>query len=210
MNADNKEPTSKLAIQETAMESIAIDAALEDWEQYNYLHGLMDPWKLKAKDDTHFDFTTTPKYFYFYFKAKDTTPTKIIDYVNERSLLYQDRVELFFSSTKELDEYYGAEITPQGKVLDFKAHFPRDIDHSWNFQTLDFASKNTDDGYIVEGRISRKELLSFGIVNSLYMGIFRADFHGGRKVNWHTRTLPDSPKADFHIPSAFEKTVFRQ
>ncbi|WP_420399910.1 sugar-binding protein [Flagellimonas sp.] len=188
---------------------ILVDAQLEDWDKHHYLFGLSDPWKLKGKDQTHFDYVVTPEHFYFYFKTMDATPTKIT-YVNERSLLPADRVELFFSSDKELTEYYGAEMTPKGEVLDFKASFPRNIDHGWDFKTLTLATKDIEGGYIVEGSISRKELESFGIQNECYMGVFRADFHGGKKVNWYTKTIPDSPKADFHIPSAFSKVSFNE
>ncbi|MCL6265739.1 glycoside hydrolase family 2 TIM barrel-domain containing protein [Flagellimonas myxillae] len=200
----------KSIVKETAQEQggsmeFQVDANLEDWGKYNYLFGLSDPWVLKGKDQTHFDFTATPEHFYFYFKTIDHTPTEV-DYVNERSLLWADRVELFFSADKELSEYYGAEMTPDKQVLDFKASFPRNIDHGWDFETLTLATKKLDDGYIVEGSISRKELESFGITNEFYFGVFRADFHGGRKVNWYAKTIPDTPKADFHVPSAFAKT----
>ena len=68
----------------------------------------------------------------------------------------------------------------------------------------------SDNEYIVEGKINLDELMSLGFVNQIYLGVFRADFQDLGKVNWYTKTIPDSETPDFHIPSAFEKILLNE
>ena len=53
------------------------------------------------------------------------------------------------------------------------------------------------------------ELKSLGLIDEVYLGVFRADYQDGGKVNWYTKTIPDSSTPDFHIPSAFQKIFLK-
>ncbi|MDO5980204.1 sialate O-acetylesterase [Flavivirga spongiicola] len=189
---------------EQTLYNLKVDANLQDWDDSYFVKGLNEPWRLKNKDSTIFDYIITDKHFYFYFKTKDSTLT-ISDFKKELSVAEGDRVELFFSSKKDISNYYCAEINPKGEVLDYNAKHYRKFNDKWNFNSLQVSTLILDKEYIVEGRISLKELKSLGLVNEIYLGIFRADYLNKDKVNWYTKTIPDSKFPDFHISSAFEK-----
>ena len=185
-------------------EKLSIDANLKDWDKNNYTYGLTDPWGLHKKDNTHFDYKIINDHFYFYFKITDNTPI-ISPYIEELSVNEDDRVELFFSSKKDLTKYHCVEINPEGNVLDYRAKFYRRFNDNWDFKSLRISTAVTENGYIVEGKISLDELKSLRLVDEVYLGVFRADYQDEEKVNWYTKTIPDSRTPDFHIPSAFEK-----
>ncbi len=185
-------------------ENLIIDANLQDWDKNNYIYGLTNPWGSQSKDNTHFDYKITNDHFYFYFKTTDNTPTTS-PYAKELSVEEGDRVELFFSSEKDLSKYYCVEINPEGYVLDYRAKFYRRFNDKWDLKSLRISTAVTENGYIVEGKISLDEFKSLRLVDEVYLGVFRADYQDGEKVNWYTKTIPDSRTPDFHIPSAFEK-----
>lgn len=135
--------------------SKTIDAELSDWDDEYFANGLTNPWKLNTVDKTLFDFKVANDQFYFYFKTVDNTLTTV-PFIEEMSVAAGDRVELFFSSDKSAQNYYCAEMDPNGEVLDYNAKFYRKFDNDWDFKTLLLSSKITNDGYIVEGKISVK------------------------------------------------------
>jgi hypothetical protein len=91
---------------------ITIDANLKkDWNQDPFISSLTSPWKNNRKDRTKFDYKINNGYFYFYFKIIDSTLT-ITTYVNEKSVIKSDRVELFFLCDNTLSNYYCIEIDP--------------------------------------------------------------------------------------------------
>jgi len=182
---------------------IIIDAKLDDWIGRKPTIGLTDPWDLKRKDRTRFDYKITDGYFYFYFKTIDSTIT-LSSFSKESSVAEGDRVELFFSPKSDLSKYYCVEIGLEGDVLDYKAKYYRKFNDKWDFKSLEVAVSANDDQYIVEGRISLEELKSLKLIGEVYLGVFRADFQAPGKVNWYTKTIPDTKTPDFHIPSAFE------
>lgn len=190
---------------ERPTESVILDGKLDDWKtKTNYLKGLTDPWGTKAKDQTEFDYKLSDKYFYFYFKTTDSTLT-IPPFETERSVVYADRVELFFSKTEDLKQYYCFEVTPEEGILDYSAKHYREFDQDWDFKTLKVKAIIAGYNYTVEGQISRRELNELGLSGDIYLGIFRADYHNETDVNWYTKTIPDSATPDFHIPSALGK-----
>jgi hypothetical protein len=190
-------------------ESKVIDAKLEDWNGGNPTIGLTDPWDLKDKDHTVFDYKIADGCFYFYFKTKDSTLT-VSPFTKELSVAEGDRVELFFSPNKELSNYYCVEIGPKGDVLDYSAAYYRKFNEDWNFKALEVSTLVLDDGYIVEGKIDLDELEALNLIDTIYLGVFRADFHDKEKVNWHTKTIPDVETPDFHTPTAFEKISLKE
>ena len=69
------------------------------------------------------------KYLYLLYEVKDSTLT-YNDGKTEDSVGNEDRVEFFISKDNKMSTYYGAEIDPQGKVMDYEAHFYRKCDYS--------------------------------------------------------------------------------
>lgn len=192
---------------------IKVDGVIDkrEWQQA-YLHeNLVAPWEKESQDKTTFMAFVSRNTFNFAFHVLDNTLTTV-PFENELSVESEDRVELFFSSDTTLAKYYCIEIDPKGNVLDYSAKYYRDFNQSWNFNSKELASKITDDGYIVEGKISLNELNGLGISNPFYLGIFRADFKSNMAddVTWFSWIKPKSPAPDFHIPSAFGETVLKE
>lgn len=184
-----------------------IDA--EEWDQAAFIEKLIAPWEKGATDKTKFKAFVSSNYFNFSFHVWDHTPVKI-PFEEELSVAGGDRVELFFSSDTALVKYYCIEMDPRGNILDYSAKYYRDFNDSWDFKNIKVATKVTDTGYIVEGRISLAELRELGILNPFYLGIFRADYksHMSEDVSWYSWIKPRNPTPDFHIPSAFGEAEF--
>lgn len=190
-------------------EPVIIDGHLYDWDDNYYVNGLTDPWGLRYRDKTLFDYKTTDENFYFFFKVTDQSPT-VLPFKEEQSVAGGDRVELFFSQKNNLPSYYCLEIDPNGNVLDYNAQYYRKFNEQWDFKSLLVETSVSENEYLVEGKISLRELRSLGLCEEIYLGIFRADYKSKEEVNWYTNKIPDSETPDFHIPSAFEKVSLKK
>lgn len=192
---------------------IKVDGVIDEavWEEAVSVENLIAPWEKNIADKTKFRAFVSNEYFNFYFHVEDNTLTTV-PFEKELSVASEDRVELFFSSDTTLAVYYCIEIDPEGNVLDYSAKHYREFDENWDFKNKKVATKITDATYVVEGRISLKELNELGISNTFQLGIFRADFKSQKTddVTWFSWIKPDSTDPDFHIPSAFGKTVLEQ
>lgn len=159
-----------------------------------------------GRDETSFSCRLEDGAFRFRFAVADASVHAVPDFTAKRDLERGDRVEVFFSSTPDMSaaHYYCAEIDPLGRVLDYKAAYPRVFDYTWGFRTLERHCEITPDGYTVEGSVSAAELKSLGIdPREMWLGVFRADYDSGENlVDWHS-LVPHGPgEADFHRPCA--------
>jgi len=202
--SENNKNTVLILQKKLKEQHIILDGKLNDWKQKPFLKYLTAPWKNNRKDKTKFDYKINNGYFYFYFKVIDSTLT-ITPYVNEKSVIKSDRVELFFSCDNTLSNYYCIEIDPKGFILDYHAQTYRKFRNDWNCESIEIASLINKQGYAIEGRISIKELQNSGIVDTCYLGVFRADLLNYKTANWYSWMIPNSDKPDFHIPSALKK-----
>ena len=142
------------------------------------------------------------RYFYFSFNVADATPIMCREFVQESDVEAEDRVEIFFSASKDMGQYYCMEIDPSGHVMDYSASYYRKFDYEWNFKSLEICSIKDEKGYIVAGRLSVSELLELGIdLEEFYMGVFRADFTTPNTVIWYSSVSINEPKPDFHNPN---------
>lgn len=191
---------------------IKVDGVIdkEEWQQAVVIENLLSPWGTDNLDKTKFRVFVSNTYFNFCFHVEDTTLITI-PFEKELSVAREDRIELFFSNDTSLARYYCIEIDPKGDILDYSAKYYRDFSENWNFLSKKVATKITLTGYIVEGKISLKELKSLGISNPFYLGIFRADFKSNKSddVTWLSWKKPSSSQPDFHIPSAFGKVLIK-
>lgn len=158
------------------------------------------PWD-GLEDNTRFCCHSTADRFFFSFEVEDGTLTLSDSFDTERAVDFEDRVEIFFCPAEGMEKgYHCAEIDALGRVMDYAAEYYRDFDFDWNFSTLEVRSSLTPWGYRVAGSVSRDELRELGLnlENGFRMGVFRADFHDGREVNWYSLVPTDDVKPDFH------------
>lgn len=201
---EQKTANEQQGITNTKDLNIEIDGNLKDWPQVPFLTSLTAPWEEGKSDSTLFDYDSNDQYFYFYFNTVDTTIT-MVPFEEELSVTKGDRVELFFSATKDLSkDYYCIEINPRGELVDYKATYYRKFKEAWNFKSVELVAAETENGYLVEGKIALEELNSVGIEDTFYLGIFKADYKTLEEVTWYSWVVPDSKEPDFHIASAFK------
>lgn len=165
------------------------------------ISGLHAPWD-GLDDDTVFECAADDSLFLFSFRVNDSTLTLASSWKDEYDVMDEDRVEIFFTPDTLMTSYCGAEMDPEGHVLDYKAKYYRQFDYTWNFSTLKFSGKVYDTGYGVSGSIGLKELEQLGmdLCGGFLMGVFRADFHRDGSVNWYSAVSTDDETPDFHKP----------
>src|SRR5690554_3307575 len=146
---------------------IRIDGFLKDkvWSSIDSIQGLNAPWTLKCFDQTTFKCFYTENLFCFSFNVVDETIITY-DFEDELTVAKGDRVELFFSASSDLKQYYCVEIDPIGNILDYSTQYYRKFDEDWDFNQLIVATQYTSQGYVVEGCISLSELKQLGIEDS--------------------------------------------
>lgn len=174
------------------------------------INGLHAPWD-GLEDNTLFRCFSDGESFYFSYEVTDLTPTYAETFAGEDTVENEDRVEIFFSPKRSMDDYYCAEIDPLGRVLDYSGHYYRDIDYDWNFRTMRLWGQLTEDGYIVAGKVSKAELRELGcdLENGFWMGVFRADYRPDMSVNWYSAVSTDDISPDFHKPEVLFFTKIR-
>lgn len=181
------------------------------WEQAEVLTDFIYPWEKETPPKTDFRALWNDDALYFRFIVDDNDIQLGDNPDKDQAVLDSDRVELFFATSPELKPYYTAEMDPQGRTFDAKANFYREVDPSWNWETLKTVGKITPEGYILTGKIDLNELTQLGLWQDtdqkiLMCAILRGEFSAGEPKQvrkWISWIKPDSVKPDFHIPSAF-------
>lgn len=185
---------------------IVVDGILDknEWFSIDSIAGLSAPWSSIGHDQTVFKSFYSDSCLNFCFDVLDKTVTTY-NVEEELSIAKEDRVELFFSATSDLSQYFCIEMDPLGRILDYSAQYHRKFDVLWDFNHVEIATRYTLQGYIVEGRISLSDLEKLGIKKNFFMGIFRVDFKSNKTddVVWYSWKEPKSNTPDFHIPTAF-------
>jgi hypothetical protein len=192
-----------------------LDGDLNDsqWQKCNVIKDLMSPWVKEAKDHTIFRAFHDDNFFYFSFVVQDSSMT-VYRYINEESILGEDRGELFFTQNTDLNQYFGFEMDPQGKTLDYEARLNDHVDFKWNMENLAMQTKQHPYGYELEGRLPLSFFRKMAIKNktplSVYGGVFRGDYFGKEEnaVTWFSWLKPASATPNFHIPSSFGTFIF--
>ena len=165
------------------------------------IDALHAPWD-GLDDVTRFRCFADEERFYFYYEVMDSTLTLIDPYEGERTVDYEDRVEIFFSKDSLMTNYYCAEIDPLGRRMDYASSYKHPLDYEWDFKTMRQSGNLTDEGYMVTGSVSIEELKEYGVdlAGGFYMGVFRADFHADGSVNWYSAVETDDESPYFHKP----------
>ena len=175
------------------------------------IDGLHAPWD-GLDDDTKFRCSTDDSLFKFSFEVNDSTLTLEPEYKDKMSVIYEDRVEIFFSPDTLMSHYYGAEMDPAGRVLDYQAEYYRQFDYTWGFKTLKYTGDIKEGHYPVSGSIDLNELRELGLrlEEGFYMGVFRADYRKDGSVNWYSAVITDDETADFHKPDMLFKAILKK
>lgn len=169
-------------------------------------HSFHAPWD-GLSNSNRFCCHSTAERFFFSFEVVDSTLTLTEPFLSEASVEPEDRIEIFFCQTANMQEYYCAEIDPMGRILDYKANFYRKLDYSWNFSSLEVCAHLTPWGYRIGGSISRSELEKLGLDlnESFWMGVFQDDFRPDGSVHWYSLIPTKDTTPDFHKPDVLFK-----
>ena len=195
--------------------AIVVDGRLDAaWKDACVETRFSSPWDASVRPGTTFRALMDADNLYFIFEVEDSTPVYLGTVTNKLQIDNEDRAEIFIAANPALSCYYGAEIDPAGRPLDYRAHALYHIDFSWSFppDALLVATRKTETGYVVEGAIRRAWLQSAGIPGlfdgrPMRVGLFRAEYFDGPagqdNSRWITWTVPQVSRPDFHVPSAF-------
>lgn len=183
--------------------TITVDGSAEDWGDYRQLTSLTSAHDHTTPDGTRvaLRYDNTKLYFLFEVADPDIVSGKV---ESERDLFNHDRVEIFFSSDRNMSFYCGAEISETG-VLDHGRDQSGKSSMDWNFKTLRHTTKRTAEGYVTEGSFDMEELRELGLIGRngrVYIGIFRGDNpNDGTKYRWLSWVVADKlPRPNFHHP----------
>lgn len=183
--------------------TVAVDGSAEDWSDARQLTTLTSAHDHTTTDGTRVALCYDNTKLYFLFEVKDagivTGPAP-----SERDLFDHDRVEIFFSSDRKMNFYYGAEIAEAG-VLDHGVDDSGKNTMAWNFKTLEYKVARTDEGYVTEGSFDLAELRELDLIGRngrIFIGIFRGDNPAdGTKYRWLSWVKADKlPRPNFHHP----------
>ena len=170
-------------------------------KSFRHFSGLKDPWDT-LEDRTQVSLCSDGKALHIAFNVPDSTLT-ICQGEGERTVDESDRIEIFLSCDPGMACYYGFEIDPQGKVMDYKNSFYRQFDYGWN-SALQASGKVLPDGYRVEASFPLEFLRSLGLNpdGGLWTGLYRADAVSPEDIRWYTLVDPQTPEPDFHVPAS--------
>ncbi len=187
------------------------------WEEAVLNTDFCYPWVGGLNSKTSFRALHDNENLYFRF---DVIGSPILVYVNNNNKMEvggSDRVEIFFRKNEKLKPYYGVEMDANGRVMDYKANFYRELDFNWKWPKngLHVKSEINDKGYILTGTISFDSLKQLEVLNNniIEAGLFRGhclklpDDNNDADLKWISWVIPDSEGPDFHIPSSFGKLI---
>ena len=190
---------------------VTVDGSLDEpvWTTAPRIRSFISPWEADLPDQTEFLSFVSGENLYFAFRVEDSDLV-ILDGEEEGLVARGDRIELFFSRSLTLEDYFCVEIDPRGRVFDYRGSYYRQFDNAWSFPGLETAGGITAQGYIVEGAIP---LASFDLIglpltgreSVILLGLYRAEFSEvpNHREEWISWIRPDSETPDFHIPSSF-------
>lgn len=181
------------------------------WRTAHQLEDFVYPWETVQPPPTRFQALHDEEWVYLLYTVKDSNVNVFIKTNDKSEVVFSDRVEIFFRKDEKMNPYYGIEIDPGARVMEYEATYHRNFDFSWSWPHGQLIAKAdiTPDGYTVEVAISKKSLQQLDLIdnNKIEAGIFRANCTlmtgTDENMKWISWMKPDSPTADFHIPSAF-------
>ena len=130
LQSDSK-PTYR--VRHVTAAQIELDGRLDEsvWSQANVESQFTFPWNRQHAPRTEFRAVFDDQYLYFGFDVQDADVFLLDKLQDKRDEVFEDRVEIYLSRDDAMKDYYCFEIDPRGRVLDYRASFPRRIDMSW-------------------------------------------------------------------------------
>lgn len=182
------------------------------WQQAEEFSAFTNPWNSAVAPSTTLKLLKDSEFLYFYFAAEDNEIVINDDFLVERDVEKEDRVELFFSKDADMKQYYCFEIDALARTLSYGARHYRQMDFEWDVPVgYQVQAILDEDGYRVEGAIPLTFIDSLSTNNSVYFGAYRAEFsrkNGSLVENWLTWVNPKTPSPDFHVPSSLGKITW--
>jgi len=181
------------------------------WATAIELSDFIYPWENEKPPLTSFKALHNSDWLYCLFRVEDDNINLFVNKNAKSEVASSDRVEVFFKIDDLLSPYYGLEMDPLGRVMDYKAQYYRKFDSNWSWPTGEMVIK-TDlrkDGYTVELAFSKKSLNALGLLKAkrLLAGLYRGNciaLSGDKAtLKWISWVRPDSTTPDFHISSSF-------
>ena len=193
---------------------ITINGAGDDaaWQGIHQI-ALTNPWgELSPK--TTLTLTADSRNLYFFFDVDDGEILLVPEFTRKRDVEKEDRVELFFSKDKKMNDYYCFEIDAEGRTLSYRCSYYRIFDFDWEPPAgYHVVCQIRHGGYSVEGCIPMDFLRGFVQKgNQIYFGAYRAEF--SRKddqiiENWQSWINPATPEPDFHVPTSLGVMILK-
>lgn len=192
-----------------------IDANENDaaWQQAQTLTQFTFPWDTKMAPATEFKAVWNSEAIYFRYRVADKHVT-IGE--GERGALDSDRVEIFLAKDKKLSQYYTMEIDANDQIYSAIGTYDVKIQKrtsliEFEWDGLKTSSKQTEDGYLVEGSIPMSTLTKMGLwqdkeQTQLLCALMRAEFTkttNGIDMGWIAWNDPQLPTPNFHNPKPF-------
>jgi len=193
---------------------VTIDGVGDDavWQGIHQIV-LTNPWG-EHSPKTTLILTADRRNLYFFFDVDDDEIVLVPEYAGKRDVEKEDRVELFFSKDKKMNDYYCFEIDAAGRTLSYRCSCYRIFDFDWEppagFHVVCHIHPG---GYLVEGCIPMDFLRKFVQKgNQIYFGAYRAEF--SRKdnqiiENWQTWINPSTTEPDFHVPASLGVMILK-
>ena len=183
------------------------------WDEAIELTDFKNYWSDNEMPKTSFKGLYDDDYFYFLYDVVDEDIV-LVDKPSigeEGQAVGSDRIEIFIRNKDLNKDYYSLELDAKARIFDSKATFDKKhgIDREWDWPKgqLELKSTFTDNGYIVEGRISISSLKELDLFdgNILYAGLYRGNYNSSKgekpSIDWISWVKPK--KLSFHIPSSF-------
>jgi len=179
------------------------------WVSAQVLTDFEYPWENEEAPAIIFRAVHDTKRLYFRFDVIDTNICVISGSEDKMDVMDSDRVEIFFRQDAEMKQYYGLEMDPHGRNMDYKAEFYRKFDYTWKMPRITVRAEYSLNGYKVWGCIEQNTLKELNLLqeNKIEAGLFRGkcirNENSENNFKWISWVKPESDKPDFHIPSAF-------
>lgn len=188
------------------------------WSKAKQLTDFTYPWEDKRSSTTSFKALHNKDWFYCLFEVQDPDVRVYVDKNDKLEVVNSDRVEIFLRKDEQMTQYYGLELDPNGRVLDYEAEYHRKFNPVWSWPNggLIVKASRTKDGYKVEVAMKKESLRQLGLLNGnkLEAGVFRAECTSlvgdQATMSWISWLTPASDTPDFHIPSAFGTLILSE
>ena len=192
------------------------------WEAAELLTDFSFPWSDRDPPATEFRALWDSEHLLFRFDVTDPDVVLGEGANAMQKVTTSDRVELFFSTSLDLNPYYAIEMDPRGEVLAYEGTYHRQMNWDWCCEGLAVHASVHDLGYVVEASIPMRLFQELGCLHRdskgsyLIAGLYRAEFshrEEGDSVNapasapviedWISWVDPQVATPDFHVPSSF-------